>query len=139
MNKFFRSIMLCSLFVTAFAISTFAQDGMEKKEMMAEKKATVVVVRADWCPYCKKIEAYMPELMKEYGDKLEFVVFDITDEETTSASMKLAEEKGLADFFKDNKGAAATVAIIKGGEIKFKANKKTDRETYEKAFKKASE
>jgi thiol-disulfide isomerase/thioredoxin len=135
MKKILRSALFAALFVTVFSLGAAAQEMMKKEK---EPMPVVAVVRADWCPYCKKIEGFMPELMKQYEGKLEFVVFDITDDAATARSMELAEAKGLSAFFADHKRMAATVAIIKNDEITFKASKKTDRESYEKAFAKAA-
>ncbi|NJM52347.1 MAG: hypothetical protein HC846_02500, partial [Blastocatellia bacterium] len=102
--------------------------------MMRKDFPTVAVIRADWCPYCKKLEPIMMDLMKEYGEKINFVVFDITNEETTAKSMELAKEKGLEEFFNDNKDKSAFVVIFKDGKEKFKAKYKTEREVYVKEF-----
>ena len=133
------------------------KDTMEKKDGAMDKKdgemmkkdgemmkkdvelPVVAVIRADWCPYCKKLEPIMMDLMKEYEGKLKFVVFDITNEETTAKSMELAKTEGLEDFFKDNKDKSAFVAIIKNGKQTFNSKYKTERKVYVKEFDKALE
>lgn len=115
---------------------------MKKDGEMMKKDAelpVVAVIRADWCPYCKKLEPIMSDLMKEYEGKLKFVVFDITNEETTAKSMELAKAEGLEDFFKDNKDKSAFVAIIKNGKQTFNSKYKTERKVYVKEFDKALE
>ena len=104
---------------------------MMKKEDM---RPIVAVIRADWCPYCKKLEPIMMDLMKDYGEKLNFVVFDITNDETIAKSMELAKEKGLEEFFKENKDKSAFVAIFKKNKEVFKAKYKTERDIYVKEF-----
>ncbi len=134
------------------SIVSFAQDTMKKDEMktdemskesmmkdekMMDKRPVVVAIRADWCPYCKKLEPVMMDLMKEYGEKLNFVVFDITNEKTVMASKQLAKEKGLEEFFDKNKDKSAFVAILKDNKQVFSAKYNTKRETYVEAFDKA--
>jgi thiol-disulfide isomerase/thioredoxin len=129
-----------------FAQDTMKKDEMKKDEMSKEsmmkddktdKRPTVVAIRADWCPYCKKLEPIMMDLMKEYGERLNFVVFDITNDQTIAASKQLAKEKGLEEFFEKNKGKSAFVAIIKDNKQVFSAKYDTKRDTYVEAFDKA--
>lgn len=116
------------------------KDEMKKDSMMNESmpkedmRPIVAIFRADWCPYCKKLEPTMMDLMKAYGEKLNFVVFDITNEITTAESKTIAKEKGLEDFFNENKGKSAFVVIFKEGKRVFAAKYDTKRETYVKAF-----
>lgn len=135
-NSLVRLFFVLTLVFGTFAVASYAQE-MEKKDdemMKKEEKPTVAIIRADWCPYCKKLEPIMMDLMKEYGEKLNFVVFDITNEETITKSMELAKEKGLEEFFKENKDKSAFVVIFKDGKEKFKAKYKTEREVYVKEF-----
>lgn len=116
------------------------KDSMKKDEMAKEDTRPIVAVfRADWCPYCKKLEPIMKDLMMEYDEKLNFVVFDVTNEKTISTSMEIAKENGLQDFFKENKGKSAFVVIFKDKKQVFKAKYDTEKETYIKAFEKVLE
>jgi pentapeptide MXKDX repeat protein len=106
------------------------KDGMAKSDM----RPTVAIIRADWCPYCKTLEPIMQGLMADYDGKLNFVVFDITDDKTTKASMVLAKEKGLEAFFNENKGKSAFVAIMKDGKQVFESKYKTDKKVFMQEF-----
>jgi thiol-disulfide isomerase/thioredoxin len=75
-------------------------------------KPVVVDIYASWCPGCKNIAPTLSQLKQQYGTKASFVVFDVTDAKTTKASMKMAQELGLASFFNANKSKTSTVAII---------------------------
>jgi hypothetical protein len=72
--------------------------------------------------------------MKDYSKKLNFIVFDVTDEKTTAEAMKKAESLGLDDFFKKYKGKTSTVAVLKDKEIAYKTSNNGKRGDYEKAF-----
>lgn len=146
MNKIVSRLVRL-FFVSTFVFGTFSilacaqemkKDGeMKKDDAMMKKedmRPIVAVIRADWCPYCKKLEPIMMGLMKDYGEKLNFVVFDITNDETIAKSMELAKEKGLEEFFKENKDKSAFVVIFKEGKEKFKAKYKTERDVYVKEF-----
>lgn len=111
---------------------------MADKMMMAESKTRVAIIRADWCPACQKLAPTVKELMQQYGDKLEFVVFDVTNEQTTNESSAKAAKLGLAKFFEENKGKTSTVAVIDAkGKVTFKTSKNFNRDDYVKAFDKA--
>jgi len=111
---------------------------MDDKMMMAEAKTRVAIIRADWCPACQKLDPTVKELMGQYGDKLEFVIFDVTNEQTTSQSAAKAAKLGLAKFFEENKGKTSTIAVIDAkGKVTFKTSKNFNREDYVKAFDKA--
>lgn len=81
--KKLRIIMFASiLLLTGSALLSYAQDSM-MMEKANPKNPTVAIIRADWCGYCKQLEPTMMELMKEYNGKLNFVMFDVTNKETT--------------------------------------------------------
>ncbi len=112
-----------------------AKDSMKKEEMaMEDKRPVVAIIGADWCPYCKKLDPIMTSLMADYGEKLNFVKFDITNDETIEASMKLAKEKGLEEFFNANKGKSAYVVIMKDGKQVFESKYKTDKKVFMQEF-----
>jgi thiol-disulfide isomerase/thioredoxin len=75
-------------------------------------KPVVVDIYASWCPGCKNIAPTLSQLKQRYGDKMHFVVFDVSDSKKTKASMKMAAKLGLTDFFNANKSKTSTVAII---------------------------
>ncbi|MCU0240241.1 MAG: pentapeptide MXKDX repeat protein [Pyrinomonadaceae bacterium] len=114
------------------------KDAMMKGEMAKEDTRPVVaIIKASWCPACRKLDPTMMKLMEEYGEKLNFVVFDVSNDETKKEAMKMAEEKGLADFFNENKDKTSTVAIFKEKKKVFSTKYNTDKETYVKEFEKA--
>lgn len=110
-------------------------DGMKHDAIMKEDTRPIVaIVKADWCPYCKRIDPVVSGLMKDYSEKLHFVVFDVTDAKTTAESKEQAEKLGLSKFFDDNKGKTSTVAVLKDKKIAYKTSNNGEREDYVKAF-----
>lgn len=100
-------------------------------------KPRVVIIKADWCSACQKVDPIMMGLMKEYGDKLEFVMLDVTNDETTAAAAEKAKSLGLGSFFEANKKMTSTVAVFKGKKSVFKTSKNFNRDDYVAAFDKA--
>ena len=98
-------------------------------------KATVVIIKADWCTDCQRLAPKMGELIKQYGERLNFVLLDVTDDAKTAASAETARKLGLTSFFEENKKKTSTVAIFgKGNKLLFKTFRHHDEDAYVKAF-----
>ena len=134
-----KRILVSSLFATmvvfALTFGVRAQE-MKDKEMM-EMKPIVAVISAEWCPYCKNVEPVMMQLMKDYGEKLSFVVFDVTNDEMIKKSMMKAQKLGLSEFFKEYKKKTSAVAVLKDKKVVYKTFNNAKREDYEMAFEEA--
>lgn len=105
----------------------------------AQNKPTVAIIRADWCTACQKLEPTMMELMKQYGSKMNFVMFDVTNDESTAMAAAKAKSLGLSRFFNANKKMTSTVAVFNGKKQLFKTAKNYDKAEYMMAFDKAIE
>jgi thiol-disulfide isomerase/thioredoxin len=136
MKKRFQCVLATLALIAASGFSVMAQDHLRKDDkMMAEAKPVVAIIRADWCPACKKIEPFMKELMKEYNGRLTFVVFDVTNENLVKESEMIAAKHGLTEFFKAYKEKTSTVVIFDGKQKQqFKTDHNYDRDAYIKAF-----
>jgi thiol-disulfide isomerase/thioredoxin len=75
-------------------------------------KPVVVDIYASWCPACRNIAPTLTQLKQQYKNKVNFVVLDVRDRETTANSIKMARKLGLTRFFDANKAQTSTVAII---------------------------
>jgi pentapeptide MXKDX repeat protein len=160
------SIAMFSLVIGLFSVfNVSAQDTMKKDEMkkddaMTKKDEmkkddammkdedsmmmkfdknlpTVAVISADWCPYCKDVAPVLTGVLAGYKGKVNVVMFDVTNDETKAAAMKLADEYGLTKFFKDNKSKTSTVAILKADKVTFKTSNNTKESDYTTAIDKA--
>ncbi len=132
-NKFKPFLFAAVFALTVFGISAQAQ------MMMAKKGApTVVMIKATWCGACQKVDPIMRQLRSDYGGKLHFVVFDVSDEAAEARSAAKAKSLGLSSFFQANKKKTSTVAIFDKAKKKvFTTNHNYDREAYVAAFDKA--
>ena len=102
---------------------------------LAKTKPKVAIIKAEWCQACQKLDPTMTELMKQYGDKLDFVVLDVTDDKKTAQAAATAKNLGLSKFFEENKKMTSTVAVFaKGDKPFFVTTKNFDREAYVRAF-----
>jgi len=126
-------------FITSFAAITADAQNMMRKKVGA--KPTVVILHADWCGACKKLEPTIAELKQQYGERLNFVELDVTNEETTAQAAKTARRLGIGSFFEMNKKKSSLVAVVgKKGKVLFQTHYSTnregsfERETYVRAF-----
>ena len=103
----------------------------------AKTKPTVVIIKAEWCSACQKVDPIMQELMKEYGGKVNFVMLDVTNDETTAQAAAKAKSMGLSRFFEANKKMTSTVAVFKGKKQTFSTAKNYNKSAYVAAFDKA--
>ncbi len=135
-------VLVLFAFVASFlTVSNGAQTMMNKK---AKAKPTVVILHADWCGACKKLEPTIAELKQQYGERLNFVELDVTNEQTTAQAAKTAQKLGIGNFFETNKKKSSLVLIVgEGGKVLFQTHYSTnrqgsfERETYVRAFDKA--
>jgi thiol-disulfide isomerase/thioredoxin len=109
---------------------------MDKMDnMMGHAKTTVAIIRADWCSACQKLEPTLSELKEQYKGRINFVVLDVTTDESTRAAAATARKHGLAKFFAANKKKTSTVVVLDSKhKILFKTDHNDDREAYVKAF-----
>ncbi len=133
-----KNFLALAVFVAVIGVlSTFNVSAQEMMKKPETEKPIVAIIKADWCPYCKRIEPVISNLINEYGEKLTFIEFDVTDEAAIKASMKKAEALGLSDFFKEFKRKTSAVAVLKNKEILYKTFNNGKKEDYIKEFEKA--
>jgi thiol-disulfide isomerase/thioredoxin len=142
-TKIFFSVLFVAAFVLFIDSSAVAQDKMGDDKMkddktmghkMKDDRPIVAVIYAEWCPYCKRVDPVVSELRKYYGEKMNFVVFDVSNEETTAEAKANAEKLGLSKFFADNKSKTSTVAVLKADKVYYKTSNNSKRDDYVKAF-----
>lgn len=99
------------------------------------RRPTVAIIRADWCSACQKLEPTMMELKSQYGDRIDFVMLDVSDDEKTAQSATVARKLGLGRFFEANKQKTSTVVVLSAShKIVFQTMQNFDRDAYVKAF-----
>jgi len=99
------------------------------------KKPVVAIIKAEWCSACQKLDPTMMELMQQYSDRLEFVVLDVSNEETLAKATKTAKKYGLTKFLRENQKKTSTVAVFgKRNKVLFQTAMNFDRNAYVKAF-----
>lgn len=67
----------------------------------------MVIIGAEWCKARRKDDPTMKRLIKEYRNKLDFAVPDVTEEEAEAKSYRKAQLLSSVGFFEKNKGRAS--------------------------------
>jgi thiol-disulfide isomerase/thioredoxin len=84
----------------------------EHRLAIAEKKPTLLVVYADWCPMCQKLKPLLSAIADKYRGRVQFVRYDITSNNTEAESKAQAKKLGFQKFFAENRGATSLVVIL---------------------------
>jgi thiol-disulfide isomerase/thioredoxin len=74
----------------------------------------VVKFHAQWCHVCRLTKDVWTDVEAAYSGRVNLVVFDFTNEETTVASRAEAERLGLTPLFQEYEGASGYVVIADG-------------------------
>lgn len=111
--------------------------GFSAANAQSKAKPTVVIIKADWCTACQQVEPIMMDLMKDYSGKLDFVILDVTSDESATQAAAKARSLGLTSFFEANKKMTSTVAVFRGKKQLYKTAKNYSRDDYVAAFNKA--
>lgn len=86
------------------------------------KRPYVVKIHARWCPVCMLTKGSWTKLQTQYIDRVNLVVFDITNKETTEASRSEAKRLGLEAFFDEHHGDVGTVYVLDGDTKEVKSS-----------------
>lgn len=136
--KNLKAILFGSAFLLlAFAFTVSAQDTMMSGKSGGKARPTVAIIRADWCSACKQVEPIIDDLKQQYAGKFNYVVFDVSNDETTERAAKSAKALGLSGFFEANKKSTSTIGIFKNKRQIFITTHNPKRADYVRAFDKA--
>lgn len=80
----------------------------------AAGRPVVVIIRADWCGQCQRAQPVWSRLHREYGKKVRWIVFDVTDSNARlkSAQLARAESEAIASFFARNFNRMPSVGVF---------------------------
>jgi len=97
---------ICVLLAIAFAVVATTGGAQE-----TDKKPMVLVVYADWCPYCQNLKPVLVLLNERYRGRIRYEVLDVTSEATTAKARERARSLGLEKFFDQNYVTTSLVVI----------------------------
>jgi thiol-disulfide isomerase/thioredoxin len=99
-------------------------------------KPVIVDIYASWCPACKNVAPALASLNKDYADKANFVVLDVSDQASTAKSLIKAKELGLEKFFTKNQAQTGLIAILDpaNGNVLLEKQNNADVATYKQVL-----
>jgi thiol-disulfide isomerase/thioredoxin len=90
--------------------------GIDSSPATAFVKPKLVVIRADWCGYCRTAQPGIDAAYDAYRAKVDLVVLDVTDESSTREAARIAAHEGVRRFFSSYQGRTPTVGVFVGPE-----------------------
>ena len=85
-------------------------------EVSNPSKPFVVKLHARWCPVCMITTSVWSQIEQEYSGRVNLLVLDFTDDQTTNASRALAERVGMGRLFEET--ASTGVVLVVDGRTK---------------------
>jgi thiol-disulfide isomerase/thioredoxin len=82
-------------------------------EASSPTRPFVVKLHARWCAVCMITTSVWSQIEKEYSGRVNLLVLDFTDDQTTEASRAAAERVGLGRVFEES-GSTGVVLIVDG-------------------------
>jgi thiol-disulfide isomerase/thioredoxin len=73
----------------------------------------VVKLHSQWCHLCLITTQVWSQIEEEYSGRVNFLVLDFTDDQTTDASKAAAERVGLGRVFEES-GSTGVVLVVDG-------------------------
>jgi thiol-disulfide isomerase/thioredoxin len=72
----------------------------------------LIVIRADWCPFCRTAQPAIDAAYAKYKGRVDLVVLDVTDDQTAAVAERVADEEGVAAFFEQYRGRTPTAGVF---------------------------
>ena len=100
-----KKVLGCfTIFITIICMS-FIFNYNVKASTNSNNKVKVYLFYGDGCPHCKKEKELFNDLRKKYGDSVEFIYYEVWNNEENAKLMDLIKEK----MGNDQKGVPYTV------------------------------
>ena len=78
----------------------------------ASGKPYVVKMHARWCPICMTTTGIWSQIARTYSGRVNLLVFDFTNDQTTDASRAEAKRLGLEAFFDEYAGTTGSIVVL---------------------------
>lgn len=102
-----KSLLLALLFSLSMTLPNLADSATPSKR----QHPLAVLISADWCYNCKQIRPKLAEARKEFGDAIEFISLDVTDDARFAKARGEAERLGIG-YLLQGQFATGWVALV---------------------------
>ena|SRR5688572_11818425 len=106
-------VLAGSVVVMYFVNAAPVAPAISASEASNPTKPFVVKLHAQWCAVCMITKSAWSQIEKEYAGRVNFLVLDFTDDQTTDASKAAAERVGLGRVFEES-GSTGVVLVVDG-------------------------
>ena len=106
-------VLAGSVVVMYFVNAAPVAPAISASEASNPTKPFVVKLHAQWCAVCMITKSAWSQVEKEYAGRVNFLVLDFTDDQTTDASKAAAERVGLGRVFEES-GSTGVVLVVDG-------------------------
>jgi thiol-disulfide isomerase/thioredoxin len=106
-------VLAGSVVVMYFVNAAPVAPAISASEASNPTKPFVVKLHAQWCAVCMITKSAWSQIEKEYAGRVNFLVLDFTDDQTTDASKAAAERVGLRRVFEES-GSTGVVLVVDG-------------------------
>jgi hypothetical protein len=116
-KKFLVGALTIILVLVGAGLAMFATNSPPKVARISpveSEKLYVVKLHARWCAVCALTKPAWAEIEKTYADRVNLVVFDVTNGAATEASRSEAKRIGLEAFFEEHAGWTGAIAVLDG-------------------------
>ena len=112
-NLMFKTLFI-ALLTFMMAVPTMAR--ADDSDGMTSDTPAVALFYADWCGSCKILEPKLEKAKAALKDKnaIDWVVFDLTNEETKAQSVTLAASKNLSTIYADHAPKTGFAMLVRG-------------------------
>ena len=125
--------LLAAATLLVFAAESANAQCEDKSEKAKQTKLLALTFHADYCGACKELKPNVMDLQaKLNGEPVQWVKFDFTSAESKAESEKLADEMGVSDHYKKNKGTGYVLLV--DADTKEEIGKLTSRQTGDQMY-----
>jgi len=110
-----KSLFLIPFLIVALSVSSVYAPQQAVQAETGEDEIELIALRmyADWCGYCKTLDAKLDEIKPEFKDTgVWFTYFDFTDEFTTSQTELQAKRVNMSGLFESYKGKTGVLLLV---------------------------
>lgn len=108
-----KLLKIKKLFICLFAAIIFSGCGLVNSSYSSQGKPLLVEISTNWCFACKLLKPTIEGLINEYSSEVEFVLLDLSNEETTKNAQQVAQNYGISNFFNSHRNIFPTVGILR--------------------------
>jgi thiol-disulfide isomerase/thioredoxin len=114
-KRVLAAIVVAGFSLTVLAYVAYVSNSAPVVAPIAERSRGlpyVVKLHAQWCPVCMVTKGVWSQIETTYRGRVHMVVFDFTNDTTTSSSRAEAKRLSLEKYFDEHSGWTGTISVL---------------------------